>query len=227
MVDVPNVAPSSKGPRGVGYLNMPRMPLLLWENPLNSGIIFTSGIVLYAILEVLGMSVLELGSRLVLYTLCVSLLFVAGRTLQIRFLNAAPLLADRSNWVLSHIRIREEDVQPFVRAGIESANALIDQIKAVMYVMDIKQSLGVLVGAFLGQYVFSSLSFMTVAFLVHLASFSLPKAYVHFYSLVDPHLIKLAAKINELLAKLPAQSAQSVRSQSHAAADTASSLKLD
>merc|ERR1712065_57665 len=69
---------TGNGSSSSGPMKMPEV--FLWSNPINSGIVFASGIVVYLVLEVFEYTVLGLLAQVVAYTLLAGLAYAGFKT---------------------------------------------------------------------------------------------------------------------------------------------------
>merc|ERR1711916_219888 len=185
---------TGNGSSSSGPMKMPEV--FLWSNPINSGIVFASGIVVYLVLEVFEYTVLGLLAQVVAYTLLAGLAYAGFKTAHVKFLSGAPMDPNRASWPLAHFTVDRNT----------ALNASLDQAKEVFYVQNMILTAQAAIGAFVASYIFSWIGFNTAAFTVFVLLFTIPKIYAMYHPQIDPVLAKVQTQINALVAMVPGAS---------------------
>ena len=195
---------TGNGSSSSGPMKMPEV--FLWSNPINSGIVFASGIVVYLVLEVFEYTVLGLLAQVVAYTLLAGLAYAGFKTAHVKFLSGAPMDPNRASWPLAHFTVDRNTVHNSADAMVDALNASLDQAKEVFYVQNMILTAQAAIGAFVASYIFSWIGFNTAAFTVFVLLFTIPKIYAMYHPQIDPVLAKVQTQINALVAMVPGAS---------------------
>ena len=177
--------------------------IFLWTNPINSGIVFASGLAVYLLLEVLEYTVLGLAAQVATYLLLAALAFTGAKLVQVKFLSGAPLDPSRANWPLANFSFPRDTIHTAVDSVVDALNDALVSVKEIFYVQDMVVTAQAAGAAFVASYVFSWIGFNTAVFTAFFLLFTIPLIYAKFHTQIDPVLAKAKAQVDALVAMIP------------------------
>jgi len=174
--------------------------LLLWKNPLESGVVF--GTILVLLVAVKYISLISVVANLGLALVTSTVAFRIYKSV----LSAVKKTDDSGHpfkkYLDIDVTLPSDKVNEFTDKVVSDLNALLKRLKTIFLVEDLVETLKFAVAMYLSTYIGRMVNGLTILIVLWVAVFSVPRIYKDNQAKIDEALGPIKVKIEELTSKL-------------------------